>query len=600
MMKRLLACLLIAVMVMMTFVACNDAYWSYDKQEKPDETDKTDKPDKTEKTDKTNETDDTESETECSHTGGTATCKEKAVCQNCFEPYGELNADNHKNDEWTWNITETTHKKVYLCCEKEISIEETHDWGESIVALEPTCQKKGSEYRICSVCNYKATEDIVIDPNAHIVGEVWSSDEKSHWHNCAVDGCDVYIDVAEHVWDGNTCTICKSYNYQGVKFTFDSSSSTYSVTSYNGSNSSVIIPSTYKGYPVTSIGESAFSNCTGLTSITIPNSVTSIGKVAFQGCTNLTSITIPDSVTSIGRYAFNGCSELEYVYITDIAKWCAIIFYNDTSNPLYYAGKFYLNNVLVENLVIPDSVTSISFAAFYNCTELKSIELVENSNLTNIGKSAFCGCTGLTSIEFAENSKLTSIGQYAFYECTAITSVTIPNSVTSIGDDAFYGCTGLTSITLPFVGGSKDTNTYLGYIFGASSASSNSSYVPSSLKTVVVTGTSIGNDAFYGCTGLTSITISDSVISIGTGAFGYCKGLTSITIPNSVTSIGDRAFYNCTGLTSVTFENTSGWWYASSSWATSGTAISATDIANASTAAEYLILTYYDYCWKRS
>ena len=160
-------------------------------------------------------------------------------------------------------------------------------------------------------------------------------------------------------------------------------------------------------YPVTSISLSAFSDRTGLTSITIPNSVTSIGTEAFYGCTGLASITIPNSVTSIGNSAFYGCTGLT-------------------------------------SITIPNSVIGIGNYAFGGCMGLTSITI---PSVTSIGDGAFSGCTGLTSITIPNS--VTSIGNRAFNGCTGLTSITIPNSVTSIGIDAFNGCTGLTSITIP-------------------------------------------------------------------------------------------------------------------------------------------------------
>ena len=153
------------------------------------------------------------------------------------------------------------------------------------------------------------------------------------------------------------------------------------------------------------IGDYAFRDCTGLTSITIPSSVTSIGDWAFYGCTRLTSMIIPSSVTSIGNWVFGVCIRLT-------------------------------------SITIPSSVTSIGNYAFNGCIGLTSMTIP--SSVTSIGDYAFMNCTGLTSITIP--SSVTSIGGDAFWNCTGLTSITIPNSVTFIGDYAFCGCTRITEI----------------------------------------------------------------------------------------------------------------------------------------------------------
>ena len=221
---------------------------------------------------------------------------------------------------------------------------------------------------------------------------------------------------------------------------------------------------------VKTIGNYAFYYCTGLTSIAIPNSVTSIGDSAF-GYFGLTSVTIPDSVTSIGNYtfyggsltsitmglgvasigknAFYGCYYLESVYYTGtIEQWCNIDFVDGLSNPLHYAHNLYINNKLVTELNIPNTVTQIRQYAFADYSKLTSIKIP--NSVTSIGDSAFSNCSNLTSVTFAENSQLKSIVEYAFSYCSGLTSITIPNSVESIGDYAFKGCSKLESVTIRF------------------------------------------------------------------------------------------------------------------------------------------------------
>ena len=361
-------------------------------------------------------------------------------------------------------------------------------------------------------------------------------------------------------------------NADGVTIYYNYINNTELEVSFRGSYSSsfsneyignVVIPEevTYKNRTrkVTSIGDWAFYDCSGLTSVTIPNSVTSIGNEAFRGCSGLTSVTIPNSVTSIGGYAFEYCSGLTKVTLNSNA--IASKSYSSSSTLRSIFGS------QVKEYVLGDDVTSIGSYAFYNCSNVTSVTI--GNSVTSIGWSAFSGCSGLTKVtlnsnaiasefygssstlgsifgnqvkEYVLGDDVTSIGSYAFYDCSSLTSVTIPNSVTSIGGSAFRGCSDLTSVTIP------NSVTSIGSSAFSGCSGLTSITIPNSV-------TSIGWSAFSGCFGLTSVTIPNSVTSIGYETFYGCSGLTSVTIPNSVTSIGYRAFVGCSGLTSVTIPN---------------------------------------------
>ena len=362
-----------------------------------------------------------------------------------------------------------------------------------------------------------------------------------------------------------------------------------SVTSIRGSAfgectglTSITIPDS-----VTSIEASTFYNCTSLTTITIPDSVTLIEEDAFGGCTGLISITIPDSVTSIEKDAFFGCSNL-----TSITIGAGV----DSLEG--FTSSFALENVPTINISSDNPYITVIDGVVFNQAKDTLLEyLFTNTGgsytipdgVTSIGDKAFQG-SGLTSITIPDS--VTSIGNGAFQDCSSLTGITIPGSVTTIGNGAFEYCGSLTSIIFNGTAPTVETNSfsniasnpkafvldYNGTSFGdignswngllvsaglSFSQNSDNTYTLTDCDTSI-TGhlvipsayqgspvTIIGSSAFQD-SGLTSITIPDSVTSIGSTAFQDCSGLTSITIPDGVTSIGNYAFIGCTSLTSVT------------------------------------------------
>ena len=307
------------------------------------------------------------------------------------------------------------------------------------------------------------------------------SDGNQNMNNITIDeNGNVFVSPLKyHISSDTTAEVIYDESYKELKSVVIPSKIQIDVFSYpltSIGELSIKIPSS-----VTSIGDGAFRDCSGLTSIEIPSSVISIGYEAFYDCSGLTHIEIPSSVTNIEKNAFGSCDVLSSINVVSDNS-----IYSSEDGVLYDKNKRKLICVPAGKngkFVIPSSVTSIGNYAFMYCRGLTSIEIP--SSVTSIENEAFWNCHSLTSIEIP--SSVTSIENDVFWNCCGLTSIRIPSSVISIGNYAFSDCRALTSIKIP----SSVTN--IG-VFAFKNCKNLDVIIDNSEKNV-----SVGKDAFEGC-----------------------------------------------------------------------------------------------------
>ena len=459
----------------------------------------------------------------------------------------------------------------------------------------------------CAFADCSSLTSVVIGDSVTTIGErafsscssltsVYYKGTASDWENISIDSSNYELTAATkyyysetepalnndgtaydgNYWHYNASGKIVEWKYvmpsQGLAYTLNEDGESYSVTGIGEcTDTDVVIPATYTGAPVTTIGHKAFYDCRSLMSVVIPDSVTSIGSYAFYNCSSLTSVEIPDSVTSIGYEAFYNCSRLTSVVIPDSVtsigsyafNGCSSLTYNEYGNCKYLGNENNPYHALIKvtgtgysNYTIHEDTKTITGEAFSGCYSLTSVVIPDS--VTSIGNSAFYNCGSLTSVVIPDS--VTSIGSSAFYNCDSLTSVTIGDSVTSIGVEAFYDCRNLTSVVIP------DSVTSIGYrafrycskLAEIKVSGNNTAYqsIDSNLyskdgKTLIQYA--IGKTA-------TEFVIPEGVTTIGVYAFSSCDGLTSVVIGDSVTAIGYSAFSDCYSLTTVYYKGAASDW----------------------------------------
>lgn len=622
-------------------------------------------------------------------------------CEYCGEEVEEtIYATGHTVYSWTTIKQATCTVDGYkggecTVCEEyvEKTIYASHSYGDWTLEREATCTQAGTKYRLCSVCYDKYYESISMLSHNYgdwvIEKEPSCEQDGERWQECSLCHGVVreVISSTGHSYEHGVCTGCGDFKLsEGLSFALNSTGDGYvlvGIGSFSGAD--IIIPSEHEGKPITEIGANAFKGNATITSVTIPDSVTIINERAFEECTLLESITlgsgvttildyafsgcnamksvslgnklteirtgafyncqllegvelpstlsliypyafsgcsslkeiiIPEGVSAIGEHcfaysialesvtipkslqdigynAFMGCSAINRVDISSIGAWCTILFGGIESNPVYYAGKLYVDGNPLVSLVIPNGTERINNYVFANCLSITDVLLP--ASLTSIGSDAFLGCTGLqkvnvTSIDSWNNisfgnddaNPMTYAGKLTIdgatlsgsiviadgiteipagtFKNSAITSVSIPSSVTKIGADAFLGCTQLSELII------ADLDTWCTMTFGSKSANPlsfvHNLYEGSTLVTEIIIPASVGEVGEYlfaGCTSIERVVISSGITAIAQGAFSGCTSLREVIIPASLTSIGNDAFFDCNSLVSVDVEDFDAW-----------------------------------------
>ncbi len=484
-----------------------------------------------------------------------------------------------------------------------------HTFGEWVTKEEPKdCVVPGVKEHVCTVCEYRAVEPIPAP--GHTYASAWKYDADNHWNlgNCGHNS--EKGNIAPHNFENGACTVCKMaqpgtkglvYENKGLSATL------IGLEEGTVIKGSVIIDQKNGANKVTMIGSRVFENCTGMTSVSIPDTVTEIGAGAFANCTGLKSVVLPANLTTIAKDAFLNCTALETVTfgtkvrtIADHAfdgcvKLSAVVL----PNTLTSIGAYAFNACeKLATVTFGTGLKTLGIRAFSDCTALEEITLP--TGMTRIGKSAFEGTAYIANAAYYEDNVLYNgtyilradpaisgaytvktgtalIADGAFANCSGLTLVSGLTSSVKIGTDAFLGCNKKINLGTIVTEGDfeflSDTNGYhlIGYIGTSTEVSLPLSVGGNTydiykyafagrtdITSVTISGgvTAIGENAFDTCLSLETIAIGSAAApTIGKEAFIACESLKNVTL-GSITTIGDRAFAGCTSMTELTIPAT--------------------------------------------
>ena len=362
---------------------------------------------------------------------------------------------------------------------------------------------------------------------------------------------------------------------------------------------SIQIPATVNwsegSFSVTAVADNGFENNTNLTTVTLPESVKTVGNKAFYGCSKLSAVTF-NGQTAIGDEAFRNCTSLINVSLPSGLKTIGDrAFQNANSitqiefkDGIESIGAFsFMDCKALTAVRLPNTTKSIGTSAFENCIKLTYASL--GDNLTSLGNSAFRNCSVLTEISIPGttvtvgekafqncrtlalatlNSGITTIGGFCFDGCSELLSMTIPGTVRTIGGGSFNGCIALTSLTFGNSQYSVEIPQFTDSPLKTLRIGRNLTYTYSNtlspfrdrttLRRVLFTGDDVTNVYNYlldGCTGITTISLPESLVTINGYAFRNCSSLPEITLPSALSSIGSHAFDGCSSIERLTINN---------------------------------------------